>query len=68
MSEQVLAFNVRILDSDDIERSGLEIVFDGARLLYRDSEGVEYEKQTLRGADFVIHPMLAARIMYEYGG
>ncbi len=68
MTEQVIAFNVRILDSDDVERSGLEIVFDGTRVFYRDSEGVEYEKQTLRGADFLIEPMLAARIMYEHGG
>lgn len=68
MSEQVLAFNVRILDSGDVERSGLEIVFDGDRLFYRDSDGVEHQRKTLLGADFLIEPMLAARIMYEHGG
>ena len=68
MSEQVIAFSVRILDSGDVERSGLEIVFDGDRLFYRDSDGVEYQRKTLLGADFLIQPMEAARIMYQFGG
>jgi hypothetical protein len=68
MTEEVIAFNVTILDSDDVERSGLEIVFDGTRVFFRDSEGVEYEKQTLRSANFLVQPMRAARIMHKYGG
>lgn len=68
MSEQVIAFNVRILDSGDVERSGLEIVFDGDRLFYRDSDGVEHQRKTLLSADFLIQPMDAARIMYQFGG
>ena len=68
MTERVIAFNVTILDSNDVERSGLEIVLDGTRVFFRDSEGVEYEKQALLGANFLVQPMIAARIMYEYGG
>ena len=68
MSEKVLAFNVRIMDSDNAERSGLQIVFDGTRVFYRDADGVEYEKQTLLGADFLIPLDYAARIMHQYGG
>jgi hypothetical protein len=68
MSEQVIAFNVRILDSGNVERSGLEIVFDGSRVFYRDLDGVEYERQTLRGGDFLVEPIVAARIMRRYGG
>ena len=68
MSEKVLAFNVRIMDSDNAERSGLEIVFDGTRVFYRDADGNEYERQTLLGADFLIPLHYAARIMHQYGG
>ena len=68
MSEKVLAFNVRIMDSDNAERSGLEIVFDGTRVFYRDADGNEYERQTLLGADFLVSLHYAARIMHEYGG
>lgn len=68
MSEQVIAFNVSILDTSDVERTGLQIVFNGSRLVYRDSEGVEYKRQTLRGADFLVGPTIAGRIMHLYGG
>lgn len=68
MSEKVLAFNVRIMDTGNVERSGLEIVFDGARVFYRDADANEYERQTLLGADFLIPLHYAARIMRQYGG
>jgi len=68
MSEKVLAFNVRIMDSGNVERSGLQIVFNGTRLVYRDAGGVEYERQTLLGADFLVPEPYAARMMHKYGG
>mgnify|MGYP007029085879 CR=1 FL=1 len=68
MSEQVIAFNVRILDANDVERSNLEIVFDGDRLFYRDSDGLEHQRKTILGADFLMTPMDAARIMHQFGG
>lgn len=68
MSEKVLAFNVRIMDSGNVERSGLQIVFNGTRLVYRDAGGVEYERQKLLGADFLVPEPYAARMMHKYGG
>ena len=68
MSGEVIAFNVRIMDTSNVERSGLEIFFNGTSLVYRDSDGVEYERQTLLGADFLVPEPLAARMMYLYGG
>jgi hypothetical protein len=68
MSGQVIAFNVRIMDTSNVERSGLEIFFTGTSLHYRDSDGVEYERQTLLGADFLLSPSVALRIMNMYGG
>lgn len=68
MSEKVLAFNVRIMDSDNVERTGLQIVFNGTRIVYRDAGGVVYERQTLLGADFIVPQPYATRMMYKYGG
>jgi|TARA_Y100000033_G_C2719845_1_gene97679 hypothetical protein len=68
MSEKILAFNVRIMDSDNVERSGLQIVFNGTRIVYKDVDEVEYERQTLLGADFVVPEPYAARMMHKYGG
>lgn len=68
MSERILGINIRILDSDDVERSDLQLVFDGARVFYRDSEGVEHQRQTLLGADFLIEPFELELIMYQFGG
>tara|TARA_R100000406_G_C3051576_1_gene108894 strand:+ start:475 stop:681 length:207 start_codon:yes stop_codon:yes gene_type:complete len=68
MSQQVIAFNVRIMDTSNVERSDLEIFFNGTSLVYRDSDGVEYERQTLLGADFLVPEPIARRYMYFYGG
>ena len=68
MTEQVIAFNVRIMDTSNVERSGLEMFFDGSSLVYRDSDGVEYERQSLLGADFIVPPSLALHIMHLHGG
>ena len=68
MSGEVIAFNVRIMDTSNVERSGLEIFFNGTSLVYRDSDGVEYERQTLLEADFLVPEPIARRYMYLYGG
>jgi len=68
MSEQVIAVNTTILDSDGVERSGLEIVFDGSRVSYRTLDGIEYQKSRLLGADFLVSPTQAAIIMKGFGG
>ena len=68
MTTRPIAFGATVLDIDGVERSNLEILFDGSRIIYRSLDGAEYQSQKLLGANFLIPPVEAAIIMREYGG
>lgn len=67
MSEKIVAFDVRMLCSDGLERSGLQIIFNGSALTYRDADGNTFQMDRILGMTLTIPPTLFKLLVKRFG-